>query len=437
MPSVDVTSLITGLNPTRNTSSYTMPVLSPQRSSSSTLTGSYRSTYSSSAIDRPYTNSYSPRSYTYSERYTSRTFGSDDSKKSSYSRHSSITEDGISRRYGEDRESSTKRDSISRDSGFRDGSLNSTRSNSLRDSYTRDSSLTRSEGRNSRSDLNTMSVLESVADIRSRYSPANYVPAVLRKNDNGRSKSIGNDIGKPPIERSEPKAIKLKKVINENGVCNGFALTNNTNKLDNNDVGDDNGNRTSVAEIRKKFDPNYRKTNNGLFIEGVGLKNNVKTLKCTEINKTNVTNVDLKHERERPQKFTEADTHANTKLFIGRPAKFSKTNDIASQELEVAQESSIQEETITEDETTKTDNATLPSISWTMPEESASMEVSDSGNGKVYNHTTNFASYIPSKEIPHDNEAMNEGDDSDMESSETSPSDIFYQQRNANNVSNF
>lgn len=383
MPSVDVSSLITGLNPIRHTSSYTMPVLSPRHGTSS-LTGSYRSTFSSSSIDRPYTNSYSPRSYSYSERYTSRSYTSDDGKKS-YSRHSSITDDLRSYRE-EARETSVKRDSV--------------RSNSLRD-Y-RDSSLTRAEARNSRSDISSMSVLDSVADLRSRYSPANYIPSV-RKTDYGRSKSIGSDIGKPPIEA---KTVKLKKVINEN-VCNSVALTNNTNKIDNND--DTNGNRTSVAEIRKKFDPNY--CNRKLYIEGVSLK----TQKTD--NKPNITN----DKEKRISQISETETHMNTKLYIGRPPKFSKTT-VQNQEVENAEENVITEETTEE---AKNEDVSAENVSWTVSETS-NMDVET----KNFNHTTNFASYIPSKDNVTENEAMNEGGDSDMESTENTIQEVFCQRSN-------
>lgn len=406
MPSVDVTSLITGLNPIRHTSSYTMPVLSPRHGSSSTLTGSYRSTYSSSSIDRPYSTYSSPRSYSYSERYTSRSYGVDDGKKT-YAKHPSISEDGVAGRFrDESRESSTKRDSVPRDSGFRDGT--SARSNSLRDSYQRDSSLTRIDAspRSSRGDLSTITVLESVADLRSKYSPANYVPSVLRRTDYpSRPRPAGGDIGKPPIERSEPRTIKLKKVTNENGVPNGLALTNTTNKLDNNEIGDDNGNRTSVAEIRKKFDPNYagRKAN-GLFVEGVAIKTKQRT--AENDNKPNTTN-DASADRKKPT----ADgtgTVAGAKPF-GRPAKCSKTTDLTVQE-------------------------TL---------RGTAAADGDAVDGKPFNHTTNFASYIPSKDAAaasHDNEKMNEGGDSDgeMESSDSAAVavDDFYQ-RNVDVSSSF
>lgn len=58
------------------------PVLSPR--STSGLTGSYRSTYSTSTIDRPYYNSgslYSPRVSSYSERYTSRSYTDGDGRR--------------------------------------------------------------------------------------------------------------------------------------------------------------------------------------------------------------------------------------------------------------------------------------------------------------------------------------------------------------------
>lgn len=59
-----------------------MPVLSPHRSASSNLSGSYRSTFSSSGLDRPfYSSSYSPRITSYSERYTSRSYIDSDGRR--------------------------------------------------------------------------------------------------------------------------------------------------------------------------------------------------------------------------------------------------------------------------------------------------------------------------------------------------------------------
>ncbi|CAG9832105.1 unnamed protein product [Diabrotica balteata] len=184
-----------------------MPVLSPHRSSSSGLSGSYRSTFSSSALDRPFYSSasYSPRFNTYSERYTSRTFTDSDGRRI-YTRSGSITEDGVTTRFREEsREPSLKRDSISRDSG-----ISSIRENSISDYPRRESSLTRSDR------LSHVNVIDSVAELRNKYSPANYVPACMRKNENlSRSKS-NNDIGLPPLEvKSTKKKSNSKLEVNE------------------------------------------------------------------------------------------------------------------------------------------------------------------------------------------------------------------------------
>ncbi|XP_008201637.1 ubiquitin carboxyl-terminal hydrolase 2 isoform X2 [Tribolium castaneum] len=174
-----------------------MPVLSPRQSSASALTGSYRSTFSSSTIDRPYFGAnYSPRITTFSERYTTRTYSDSDGRRI-FSRSGSITEDGITSRFREEgRESSiARRESLSRDSG-----ISSIRENSIVDFGRRDSSLSRDSPR-----LSSINVLDSVAELRNKYSPANYVPACLRERNNeniSRSKSI-NDIGLPPIETTK------------------------------------------------------------------------------------------------------------------------------------------------------------------------------------------------------------------------------------------
>lgn len=99
-------------------------------------------------------------------------------------RSGSITEDGVTTRFREEsREPSVRRDSVSRDSG-----ISSIRESSVLDYPRRDSSLSRDR-------LSTASVIDSVAELRNKYSPANYVPACQRKNENiSRSKSI-NDIG--------------------------------------------------------------------------------------------------------------------------------------------------------------------------------------------------------------------------------------------------
>lgn len=60
-----------------------MPVLSPHRSSASGLSGNYRSTFSSSALDRPLysSSSYNPRITSYSERYITRTYTDADGRR--------------------------------------------------------------------------------------------------------------------------------------------------------------------------------------------------------------------------------------------------------------------------------------------------------------------------------------------------------------------
>ncbi|XP_063926575.1 ubiquitin carboxyl-terminal hydrolase 2-like isoform X2 [Zophobas morio] len=223
-----------------------MPVLSPRQSSASALTGSYRSTFSSSTIDRPYfsSTSYSPRITSFSERYTTRTYSDSDGRRI-FSRTGSITEDGITTRFRDEaRESSiSRRDSLSRDSG-----ISSIRENSISDFSRRDGSVSRENSR-----LSAINVLDSVAELRSKYSPANYVPSCLReRNENiSRSKSI-NDIGLPPIE---PKLGPKKKVNDSLNYNNSLGVspnpTNDNMKISDED---DNGNRASVADLRKKFD---------------------------------------------------------------------------------------------------------------------------------------------------------------------------------------
>lgn len=136
-------------------------------------------------------------------------------------------------------------------------------------------------GRNDReSRLSALSVVDSIAELHNKYSPANYVPAILRKNENiSRSKSI-NDIGLPP-----PAAIEGSKKVNEidcysiNSSGNtGLILSNTTNneKNDNIYIEDDNGNRPSVMEICKKFDNGdcNKSSIPPLNIEGVKISEN-------------------------------------------------------------------------------------------------------------------------------------------------------------------
>ncbi|XP_066257755.1 uncharacterized protein [Euwallacea similis] len=193
-----------------------MPVLSPHRSSSSGLSGSYRSTYSS-PLDRSYYGGYNnPR--VYSERFTTRSYTDADGRRV-YSRSGSITEDGVTTRFREE----SREDSLSRDSG-----ISSIREGSLYDYPTRrDNSSSRSDR------LSTSGVIESVAELRNKYSPANYVPAIYRnKYENiSRSKSI-NDIGLPPIESkstSPSSGLSRKKQVTPDDAGNSAASSANSN----------------------------------------------------------------------------------------------------------------------------------------------------------------------------------------------------------------
>ncbi|XP_044762795.1 ubiquitin carboxyl-terminal hydrolase 8-like isoform X2 [Coccinella septempunctata] len=212
-----------------------MPVLSPHHSSPS-----YRSSYNST-LDRPpyYSNtSINPRISSYSERFTTRSYIDSEGRRT-ISRSGSITEDGVKTRFKEEiRDGSTRRDSLSRDPG-----VSSIRENSVLDfGGRREGSLSRDSSR-----LSSVEIIDELADFRNKYSPSNYVPAIHRRNDNiGRSKSI-NDIGLPPIE-------KAKKKVTDGVNVNMSVPPNTTATNDNSCNNDDNGNRASVADLRKRFD---------------------------------------------------------------------------------------------------------------------------------------------------------------------------------------
>lgn len=187
-----------------------MPVVSPSRynSTSSSLTGSYRSTITSSNVEKPFFRSTSSnydtiRSFERSE-YRSRFSDSDGNRERKMSlverrtRAPSITDSdsGISSRYRSERSESRSRD------------ISTTRSES---SKTSTDPLPRAR----RSVLTTPDVM-SAAELYKKYSPANYVPLSQRiqqqQNQNygeiSRSKSISNDIGRPPA--ADPSRISRK-----------------------------------------------------------------------------------------------------------------------------------------------------------------------------------------------------------------------------------
>lgn len=191
-----------------------MPVVSPSRYQS-TSSGSYRSTFtSSSSLDKPYyrtssgtyvsstlRSSYGDRTTEFRSRLTD--LDGKRERKSSlveYSRTSrapSVTDSdsGISSRYRSERSESRSRD------------ISTTRS---------ESGKTSSDPlpRNKRNVISSAAVAMSTAELFQKYSPANYVPLTQRikeqqqanQNSYGeisRSKSISNDIGRPPA--ADPK----------------------------------------------------------------------------------------------------------------------------------------------------------------------------------------------------------------------------------------
>ncbi|XP_022907083.2 ubiquitin carboxyl-terminal hydrolase 2 isoform X2 [Onthophagus taurus] len=169
-----------------------MPVLSPHRNS---VTGAYRSSLGSSSLNRYPSSTYTPNFYY--ERYSTRSYTDTDGRRI-FSRSGSITEDGKTTRFYEEscdgNLSTSRRESLSRDSG-----IGSIRENSILESR-RENSLTRDPSNR----YTQVNVVDSLSDLRSKYSPANYVPAIHRNKHTttnqdriSRSKSI-NDIGKPP-----------------------------------------------------------------------------------------------------------------------------------------------------------------------------------------------------------------------------------------------
>lgn len=197
-----------------------MPVVSPSRytTTSSSLSGSYRSTLTSStSLDKPYyrtssgtyvtssiRNNFGDRTTEYRSRYSD-VDGKRERKTSlvEYTRASrapSVTDSdsGISSRYRSERSESRGRD------------ISTTRSES---SKTVSEPLTR----NKRSSLSSAALAMSTAELYNKYSPSNYVPLTQRiqqaaaANNHGeisRSKSISNDIGRPPA--ADPSRIGRK-----------------------------------------------------------------------------------------------------------------------------------------------------------------------------------------------------------------------------------
>ncbi|XP_074040330.1 ubiquitin specific protease 2 isoform X1 [Leptinotarsa decemlineata] len=343
-----------------------MPVLSPHRSSASGLSGSYRSTFSSPPLDRQYYSppSYNPRITSFSERFTSRSYTDSDGRRV-FSRSGSVIEDGVttSRFREESREPSLRRDSISRDSG-----ISSIRENSVLEYPRRESSLTRSDR------LSTVNVIDSVAELRNKYSPSNYVPKCYRKNENiSRSKSI-NDIGLPPIE-----AKASKKKVNERVdaiYTNSLSFSNNTNANNLSDE-DDNGNRASVADLCKKFDEKPLKImKSGTY----DLANKTTDIKSRPSDPTNVKLTNGKSKVNGVKKSTNgvSNSRKNDGMTSG---KCQSNTDVlqTNSKLEVNEEPNFENGTEINREKVNTDEVD---------------SISTRSNSRV----NNFASYIPTKD---------------------------------------
>ncbi|KAF5291739.1 hypothetical protein FQA39_LY14227 [Lamprigera yunnana] len=355
-----------------------MPVPSPRRSSASPLAGPYRSSYYSSSTCVS-------RAGSYTERYTSRSYADLDGRKV-ISRQGSVTEDGIFR---------DGKDSVSRDSGI---------------SSIRDSSLSR---------LSAINVAESVAEMRNKYSPSNYVPTCLRVDNITRSKSI-NDIGRPPIERSEKKY----KVNESLGVTN---LANNTNSLEKMcdnvlilNEADDNGNRTSVAEIRKKFDQSnlcQSGKNECLAIRGVKISENRFKKQDTVTNKMSDCvgysnkgeNLDCRTYEKRPPKLSKLEVESK---FLNERGYLQKNQDIASVTIGIesnfdnCSQKCLGNDMSHVEKASKLNHLNEPQNGLEMEKldttEIHSETMNDSNNiFRNFNHTSNIASYISSKNLPH------------------------------------
>ncbi|KAI5640106.1 ubiquitin carboxyl-terminal hydrolase domain-containing protein [Phthorimaea operculella] len=256
-----------------------MPVVSPSRynsTSSSLSSGSYRSTLTStSSLDKPYfrsgsgtyvtstlRNSYGDRTTEYRSRYTDidgkrerKTSLVEYSSRSSRAPSVTDSDSGICTRYNR----SDRSESRSRD-------LSTSRSES---SKTSSEPLSRNSKRNNV--LSSASLAMSTAELYNKYSPSNYIPLTQRiqqqanQNSYGeisRSKSISNDIGRPPA----PDTVRLRRARNstaatiaerperrfkETSPSPSYSKRNSMT----NGIKDSNGNEVpSVSEIRKRFD---------------------------------------------------------------------------------------------------------------------------------------------------------------------------------------
>ncbi|XP_046975762.1 ubiquitin carboxyl-terminal hydrolase 24-like [Vanessa cardui] len=323
-----------------------MPVVSPSRytPTSSTLTGSYRSTLtSSSSIDKPYyrsssgtyvtstlRSSYGDRTTEYRSRFSD-VDGKRERKTSlvEYSRSSrapSVTDSdsGISSRYRSERSESRSRD------------VSTTRS---------ESSRTSDLNRGKRNIINTAALTMSTAELYNKYSPANYVPLTQRiqqqsQNNYGeisRSKSISNDIGRPPASdcrsrkpRNSAATISEKpesRRYKDSSPTTSYSKRNSMS----NGVKDSNGNEVpSVSEIRKRFDPKMTVTKlpaNDTRYSSKTMEHYLNQLKECENGSTGYTKINSKDDQPVPVHLPYAEKNGVTHRWdVGSPKSRSSSN---------------------------------------------------------------------------------------------------------------
>ncbi|XP_047542359.1 ubiquitin carboxyl-terminal hydrolase 10-like [Vanessa atalanta] len=323
-----------------------MPVVSPSRytPTSSTLTGSYRSTLtSSSSIDKPYyrsssgtyvtstlRSSYGDRTTEYRSRFSD-VDGKRERKTSlvEYSRSSrapSVTDSdsGISSRYRSERSESRSRD------------VSTTRS---------ESSRTSDLNRGKRNIISTAALAMSTAELYNKYSPANYVPLTQRiqqqsQNNYGeisRSKSISNDIGRPPASdcrsrkpRNSAATISEKpesRRYKDSSPTTSYSKRNSMS----NGVKDSNGNEVpSVSEIRKRFDPKMTVTKlpaNDTRYSSKTMEHYLNQLKECENGSTGYTKINSKDDQPVPVHLPYAEKNGVTHRWdVGSPKSRSSSN---------------------------------------------------------------------------------------------------------------
>lgn len=240
--------------------------------SSSSLSGSYRSTLtSSSSLDNPYCR---PRSGSYATS-TLRSYGD---TVTEYRSRYSIDSKGDKKSLIEYSRTSRAPSVTDSDSG-----ISSRHRSDRSESRSRDISTTRSESGKTLSDAPSRtkrnfssSAFMSTAELYKLYSPSNYIPLTQRiqqqqklQNQNygeiSRSKSISNDIGRPPaadpsraLRKARNSAIGTTSERTESRRYKDSSPTSGYTKRNSltNGVRDSNGNELpSVPEMRKKFDP--------------------------------------------------------------------------------------------------------------------------------------------------------------------------------------